>query len=82
MKDIILDNGTVKAHVNAFGAELKSLEMDGLEYLWQGDPKYYARTSPTLFPIMALSHDPQRFRHGSQFCSGMYHGYIRRLRAD
>ena len=26
--------------------------MDGLEYLWQGDPKYYARTSPTLFPIM------------------------------
>ena len=52
MKDIILDNGAVKAHVNAFGAELKSLEMDGLEYLWQGDPKYYARTSPTLFPIM------------------------------
>ena len=52
MKDIILDNGIVKAHVNAFGAELKGLEMDGLEYLWQGDPKYYGRTSPTLFPIM------------------------------
>ena len=52
MKDIILDNGIVKAHVNAFGAELKGLEMGGLEYLWQGDPKYYGRTSPTLFPIM------------------------------
>ena len=52
MKDLILDNGRIRAHVNAFGAELRSLEMDGLEYLWQGDPAYYARTSPTLFPIM------------------------------
>ena len=52
MKDIILNNGQIKAHVNAYGAELKGLEMDGLEYLWQGDPAYYDRTSPTLFPIM------------------------------
>ena len=52
MKDIILDNGRIRAHVNAYGAELKSLVMDGLEYLWQGDPEYYDRTSPTLFPIM------------------------------
>ena len=52
MKDIILSNGRITAHTNAFGAELKGLEMDGLEYLWQGDPAYYDRTSPTIFPIM------------------------------
>lgn len=52
MRDTILSNKRIKAHVNAYGAELKSLEMDGLEYLWQGDTAYYGRTSPTLFPIM------------------------------
>ncbi len=39
-------------HVNAYGAELKGVEMDGLEYLWQGDKDSYPRTSPTLFPIV------------------------------
>ena len=52
MKDIILENGKLKAHVNAFGAEWKGLEKDGLEYLYSGDPAYYGRTSPTLFPII------------------------------
>lgn len=52
MKDIILTYGNTKAHVNAFGAELRSLEADGFEYLYQGDPAYYDRTSPTLFPIV------------------------------
>ena len=51
MKDIILQSDRIKAHVNAFGAELKGLEMDGVEYLYSGDPEYYGRTSPTLFPI-------------------------------
>ena len=52
MKDIILHSGALKAHVNAFGAEWKGLEKDGLEYLYSGDPAYYSRTSPTLFPII------------------------------
>lgn len=52
VKDIIFNCGNTKAHVNAFGAELRSLEVDGFEYLYQGDPAYYGRTSPTLFPIV------------------------------
>ena len=40
MKDIILRSGALKAHVNAFGAEWKGLEKDGLEYLYSGDPAY------------------------------------------
>ncbi len=52
MKDIVIRSKNVIAHVNAFGAELKGLSMNGVEYLYQGDPAYYDRTSPTLFPII------------------------------
>ena len=52
MKDIILRTERLCVHVNALGAELKSVEMDGLEYLWQGEAGIYPRTSPTLFPII------------------------------
>ena len=52
MKDILLRSSRLTVHVNAFGAEIKGVEMDGLEYLWQGDVRSYPRTSPTLFPII------------------------------
>lgn len=52
MKDIVIASNRLTVHVNALGAELKGVEMDGLEYLWQGDQGSYPRTSPTLFPIV------------------------------
>ncbi len=52
MKDIIIRSEVLTVHVNAFGAELKGVEKDGVEYLWQGDVDAYPRTSPTLFPII------------------------------
>lgn len=52
MKDIIIHSGDLVAHVNAWGAELKGLSLNGFEYLYDGDPRYYGRTSPTLFPII------------------------------
>ena len=48
MKDVIIRSDRLTVHANALGAELKGVEMDGLEYLWQGDVDSYARTSPTL----------------------------------
>ena len=52
MKDILIRSDRITAHVNAFGAELKGLALDGVEYLYEGDPDDYGRTSPTLFPII------------------------------
>ncbi|GHU73218.1 protein lacX [Clostridia bacterium] len=52
MKDRIIKSDQLIVHVNPFGAELRGVERDGVEYLWQGDPRYYARTGPTLFPIV------------------------------
>lgn len=52
MKDIMIRAGDLSAQVNAFGAELKSLTLHGFEFLYDGDPRHYGRTSPTLFPII------------------------------
>ena len=52
MKDTIIRNEKLTVYINAFGAELKGVEMNGIEYLWQGGIDTYPRTSPTLFPVM------------------------------
>ena len=38
--------------VSPHGAELKSLIANRREYLWQGDPAFWARRAPILFPIV------------------------------
>lgn len=34
------------------GAELQSLVANGREYFWQGDPAFWSRRAPVLFPIV------------------------------
>ena len=49
----ILKNEMLQIVVSEHGAELQSiLDAEGKEYLWQGDPKYWGRRSPILFPIV------------------------------
>lgn len=47
-----LDNGTIAIEVAPHGAELTSLRKSDTEYLWQADPRYWARHAPILFPIV------------------------------
>lgn len=50
----ILENNLLKVEVSSFGAELQSItsKVSGYEYLWQGDPAFWKRRSPVLFPIV------------------------------
>ena len=46
-----IQNEFLKVTVAAKGAELMSIvAADGTEYMWQGDPKYWADRSPNIFP--------------------------------
>lgn len=45
------------AAVDPMGAQLLSLQLDGREYLWQGDPRFWARRAPVLFPIVGSLRD-------------------------
>ncbi|MEE1337833.1 MAG: aldose 1-epimerase family protein, partial [Muribaculaceae bacterium] len=49
-----LENDFIKICVNLHGAELTSIfnKLTNEEMLWQGDPAYWKRQSPVLFPIV------------------------------
>ena len=49
-----IGNDKITIQVDSMGAELKSLKevASGREYMWNGDPQYWKRTSPVLFPLV------------------------------
>jgi galactose mutarotase-like enzyme len=49
-----LTNKTLEIKVNRVGAELTSIKtvLDGLQFLWQGNPQYWVGQSYILFPIV------------------------------
>lgn len=47
----------LEASVESSGAQLMSLRRDGVEYLWQGDPTWWPRRAPVLFPIVGNLRD-------------------------
>lgn len=44
--------GAFSAQVDAQGAQLMSLNLNGREYLWQRDARWWAKSAPILFPIV------------------------------
>ena len=51
--EYILKHGDLTAVAESHGAELVSLkDAAGTEYIWQGDPAYWAGRNPNLFPIV------------------------------
>lgn len=46
--------GDLEATVESHGAQLVSLKRVGHEYLWQGDPAWWAGQAPILFPIVGV----------------------------
>lgn len=54
MSNYTIENNILKVQIAAKGAELQSIynkEMQ-LEYLWNGDPEFWGKKSPVLFPIV------------------------------
>lgn len=47
-----ISNGPITASIDSLGAQLSSLKLDGGEYLWQADPRWWNRHAPVLFPIV------------------------------
>jgi galactose mutarotase-like enzyme len=74
----VIENDTLKVSIQEKGAELKSVfhKVDGLEYMWEADPAYWAKTSPVLFPIVgALKNN--RYEYGGNSYSLSRHGFAR-----
>lgn len=75
-----LENECLRVGIHTHGAELKSIynKITGLEYMWSGDPAYWAKTSPVLFPIVGSLKDHTCFVNGKSYQMGR-HGFAREM---
>jgi len=73
---IKIKNKHLTAHISKFGAEIKSLTIDGEEILWQGNEKTWARTAPTLFPFTGKFKDGF-YIYGDEKYECPSHGFAR-----
>ena len=71
--NISISNTYLKATINSKGAELNSLLKNDREFMWQGNPEFWGKHSPILFPIVGtlkndtFIYDQKQFqlsRHG------------------
>lgn len=67
----------IEVSAKTLGAELTSIKAkDGTEHLWQGDPRFWARQSPLLFPIVGALPGGV-FTHGGATYKLGNHGFAR-----
>lgn len=71
-----LQNGILSASINPKGAELYSLELDGLERIWQGDPAIWGRHAPLLFPLIGRLQN-QQYELDGRIIQAPMHGFCR-----
>jgi galactose mutarotase-like enzyme len=68
----------IEVEAIARGAELQSIRRGGIEYLWQGDPAFWPRRSPLLFPIVGALPGGTYGYAGKTYAMGN-HGFVRDL---
>lgn len=73
-----IENQLLKVRIDPKGAELQSIyhKGNGLEYMWGGDPAYWGKFSPVLFPIVGTLKKDSYFYDGRAFSLGR-HGFAR-----
>ena len=60
---ITIENEILSVTVDTIGAQMLNLWSENTEYLWQGDPKYWAERAPVLFPFIGrLTNNSYRLR--------------------
>ncbi|HEY4936232.1 MAG TPA: aldose 1-epimerase family protein [Puia sp.] len=65
----ILENEVLRVEVASKGAELQSIsnKVFGIEYLWNGNPVFWAKRSPVLFPIIGNLKNNTYFYQGKSY---------------
>ncbi len=76
MENITLRQNGILATIQLKGAELSSLQMEGIEYIWNADPKVWNRHAPILFPIVGRLKDNQ-YSYGQKNYTLPQHGFAR-----
>lgn len=64
---ITLTKGRTKVTINELGAEMKSFTVDGVDYIWTGDPDVWARSAPNIFPMTGGFKDDKYILEGKEY---------------
>lgn len=76
---ITLTNNILSISVASKGAELQSIKLqDNVEYMWSGDPLYWGKKSPVLFPIIGELKN-QTYSYKGQNYKLSRHGFAREM---
>ncbi len=73
---IKITSGSSSAVLGLNGAQLNSLSKDGREYLWQGNPDFWAGQAPVCFPIVGVLPNGKSKAFGKE-CNMNRHGVAR-----
>ncbi|MEI7583365.1 aldose 1-epimerase family protein [Runella sp.] len=75
---ITLQNADIQATINPKGAELTSLVLlaSQLEFMWEGNPEFWSKHSPVLFPIVGGLKD-NTYYYNDQAYQLPRHGFAR-----
>lgn len=75
----IISNSYLTAQLNNFGAELFSLKnQENKEYIWEGNPAFWGKHSPILFPIVGKLKNNSYHYNGLEYHLPR-HGFARDL---
>lgn len=66
---VTIKSDMLEVQISKKGAELKSIKnlKTGKEFLWQGNPDYWALTSPVLFPTIGVSWNDEIHYNGNSY---------------
>lgn len=71
-----ISQGRFSISVDSAGAQLTSMSLNGVEYLWQQDPRWWGKSAPVLFPQVGTpGAAPQQSAAGP--CDLPKHGFAR-----
>lgn len=71
-----ISNGILTAVFSEIGGELISLKRNGIEYLHDGNPKYWNSIAPLMFPVCGRLWDGKYTYRGKEY-EMKIHGFIR-----
>ncbi len=73
-----IQNQNLIAFFNTKGAELISLKTEVREYIWDGNPEFWGKHAPVLFPIVGTLKN-NNFTHDNKVYNLSRHGFARDL---
>ncbi|WP_404455361.1 aldose 1-epimerase family protein [Oceanobacillus kapialis] len=79
----VIENEHLKVSISPEGAELREIwnKKEGIQYMWEGDPAYWGRISPVLFPIVGRLKEDRYKVEGEEYSMNQ-HGFLRDVTFD